>query len=427
MAPPLVTLPKKKLETPIDRLSQARQMLDAPTQPLPRAPQQPVRTIAPALPPQERARIEQIRAAAVPPAPVARPTAPAGQTGTVFNDGLQQPKTPPPWQPLPPLVPSPQTVTTKGPSSIGPLASTAAPAVVVNPPLSGTDLTKTIDSHGLFGTKFGNETVKFDPADLDTLGKQTINNGTQTVTVDVPPEETVDADPDPDREINNRPPMTDRTGNAEDIFIRNIINDANVGANTTEEEQLIRDEMDRLMGVGLVNSRARAGNAGFAASGGQIATEGGIRRDAALGSSKQINDLRRKEDQRAKENAFSGIDAEIGLRGAEMDAQILDMVLELIDKDKEKGPGLLGDADGDDEVSDDERTDFTQSHQTVDLGLGGDDTPGSPDTPYLTTTAEMTQMERAGYVFTLDEDYNNGIDHRYIDQNGDFWFRRGQT
>lgn len=124
----------------------------------------------------------------------------------------------------------------------------------------------------------------------------------------------------------------------EEDFIRSLLEGVN-NVNTDEEEALIRAEMDRLMGQGLVNSRARAGYAGMESSGMQLAAEGGIRRDAANDVAGRILDTRGKAKQQAIDNAFGGIGADVDLMTAAQDAELFDMIMGLLGQDGLGGEG----------------------------------------------------------------------------------------
>lgn len=138
--------------------------------------------------------------------------------------------------------------------------------------------------------------------------------------------------------------------NAEEEFIRSLL-DAAGNVDTSDEEAAIRESMDRLMGKGLVDARARGGAAGFAMSGQQLAAEGGVRKDAALQESQQIIDARNKAQQDAVNNALRGIGADVSLLGASEDAQIFDMIMELLGQeppaDEAAPDGGGGGGDGD--------------------------------------------------------------------------------
>lgn len=122
----------------------------------------------------------------------------------------------------------------------------------------------------------------------------------------------------------------------EEDFIRSLLEGVN-NVDTSEQEALIREEMDRLMGQGLVNSRARAGFMGMESSGGQLAAEGGIRADAARGVSRDILDTRGKAKQQAIDNAFGGIGADVDLMTAAQDAELFDMIMGLLGQDGGEG------------------------------------------------------------------------------------------
>lgn len=85
------------------------------------------------------------------------------------------------------------------------------------------------------------------------------------------------------------------------------------GADTTEEEALIRQQMEDAIGAQLVDQRASMGRAGF--GGGTLAAlEGDIQREARQQGLQDILGLRRSESQRAIENAMGAIGTDIDLR-----------------------------------------------------------------------------------------------------------------
>jgi hypothetical protein len=101
-------------------------------------------------------------------------------------------------------------------------------------------------------------------------------------------------------------------------------------ANTAEEEALIQQQIERSMGQGLVNQRARAGRAGMGMSGALMAQEGDIRRAASMDALDQILGLRRSEEQRGIENAMGAISAETGMRSAAANDALRRMALEAL-------------------------------------------------------------------------------------------------
>jgi hypothetical protein len=112
-------------------------------------------------------------------------------------------------------------------------------------------------------------------------------------------------------------------------------------ANTAEEEALIQQQIERSMGQGLVNQRARAGRAGMGMSGALMAQEGDIRRAASMDALDQILGLRRSEEQRGIENAMGAISAETGMRSAAANDALRRMALEALQAEMglDAGPG----------------------------------------------------------------------------------------
>lgn len=85
-------------------------------------------------------------------------------------------------------------------------------------------------------------------------------------------------------------------------------------ADTTEEEALIRQQMEDAIGAQLVGSRASMGRAGFGSSGASAALEGDIMRTARQQGLEDTLGLRRTEDQRSIDNARDAIGSDIDLR-----------------------------------------------------------------------------------------------------------------
>jgi hypothetical protein len=88
-------------------------------------------------------------------------------------------------------------------------------------------------------------------------------------------------------------------------FVRDQLEAAARGGDTAEQEALIRQQAEAALGAGLVDSRARAGRAGFATSGMQAALE----QDARTRSQRQVGldiiDARIAENQRVIDNAMA--------------------------------------------------------------------------------------------------------------------------
>ncbi len=215
---------------------------------------------------------------------------------------------------------------------------------------------------------------------------------------------------------------------------------------TAAERANIDQQIDRRLGQDIVKARARGGRAGFG-SGAMQAMELQASTDAALDADEQMFGVREREQNQEHDFGMDAINADaVSSENARRDAAqaaAFDAEEAIADAANATGPGgvpTVGERDqnGDGKVSSAEsaafneagrenRGDFTANSETVDLGLGGDDTPGSPDTPYLMTSGKMRDMKKGGYTFQLDPDYNNGIDRRFIDQDGNYWFVRGQT
>jgi hypothetical protein len=168
------------------------------------------------------------------------------------------------------------------------------------------------------------------------------------------------------------------------------------------------------------------GRAGFGSSGALAAMEGDNMRQANLDAEGRAYEIREREQNQAFDQGMGAQQMDIN-----QDDQASQEALNLANANAVNA--LLdngGDGDGNgvpDDLNDpQDRLENTQSHQTVDLGLGGDDTPGSKDTPYLTTTSEKTLLEQAGYVF---EQVGTSVFGEPIleDQDGKHWFIRGQT
>lgn len=130
------------------------------------------------------------------------------------------------------------------------------------------------------------------------------------------------------------PPAPPPTTMEEDqeAFIRSLLGDA-LNVDTSAQEQLIREEMDRLQGMKLRDSRARAGVSGMASSGSQIALENTLNKDAARDVSGRILDVRDDAKQTAIHNALAGIGVDIDLLDAKTQAELLDGIMDLFGDD----------------------------------------------------------------------------------------------
>lgn len=97
-------------------------------------------------------------------------------------------------------------------------------------------------------------------------------------------------------------------------FLMQQLQEAMNGADTKEEEDLIRQQMEDAIGAQLVDQRASMGRAGFGSSGALAAMEGDIQRTARQQGLSDILGLRRTEDQRGIDNASNAIGSDIDLR-----------------------------------------------------------------------------------------------------------------
>lgn len=112
---------------------------------------------------------------------------------------------------------------------------------------------------------------------------------------------------------------------------------------TTEQERLMREEQDRLLGQGLMDARASMGEAGFGMSGAEASLENTARSDAARQLGLDIGDLRRQAEQDRRD----AIEGAMGIDLAKMDAAnrqaYIDAVIEAM-----KGLGVEDPGAGDD-------------------------------------------------------------------------------
>lgn len=88
-------------------------------------------------------------------------------------------------------------------------------------------------------------------------------------------------------------------------FVRDQFEAALSGGDTAEQEALIRQQAEAALGAGLVDSRARAGRAGFATSGMQAALEQDARSRSQRQVALDIIDARIAENQRVIDNAMA--------------------------------------------------------------------------------------------------------------------------
>jgi hypothetical protein len=118
-----------------------------------------------------------------------------------------------------------------------------------------------------------------------------------------------------------------------DAMIRSFVEDRLRSAgnvDTTEQEALIRQQMEGKLGSSLVDQRARMGRAGFGASGATAALESDARTAASREALDQILGLRSSEEQRAFNNATQAISTESDMRSAASDDALRRMVLETL-------------------------------------------------------------------------------------------------
>jgi hypothetical protein len=197
-------------------------------------------------------------------------------------------------------------------------------------------------------------------------------------------------------------------------------------ADTSDEEAYVNQRILDQLGADQVGARARMGRAGFGASGALEALEGDQMRQANLDAEGRIYDVREREQNQRFEQGMGAQGADIDRTQAESELEQAKAQGDAIRAMLDKGSDADGDSVPDDLNDPQARIENTQGHTTADLGPGGDDTPGSPDTPYVTTTGEKTKLERAGYVFTAAGQTVFG-EPIFVDQDGNHWFIRGQT
>lgn len=121
---------------------------------------------------------------------------------------------------------------------------------------------------------------------------------------------------------------------------------------TSEEEAQLQAQQDRLLGRGLVDTRARMGEAGFAAGGLDVALENTARREAAEQLGLNISDLRDREGEqrRAAIEGAMGLDIE-KQSSARQDAILkaqMEALAALMDQNGEAPPDGGGEGGGDD-------------------------------------------------------------------------------
>jgi hypothetical protein len=136
--------------------------------------------------------------------------------------------------------------------------------------------------------------------------------------------------------LPEQPKLETTTEKMMEDFVRKMLSGQ---GDTSEEEALIRELGLDAQGQALVDQRASMGRAGFGSSGALAAMEGDIRRKAGQQTAGDILDLRRSEEQRAIENALSGIGADVSLRGQATDEYIAEKAIELLGGDQGSGNG----------------------------------------------------------------------------------------
>lgn len=103
---------------------------------------------------------------------------------------------------------------------------------------------------------------------------------------------------------------------------------------TSADEALATEQADALRGADIVNQRARAGRAGFGASGAQMAMESDIERASRMGLTDKVLGIRNDAKQRGIDNALSAVGADVDLREAGSNAAINAKLLELLGMDE---------------------------------------------------------------------------------------------
>lgn len=197
-------------------------------------------------------------------------------------------------------------------------------------------------------------------------------------------------------------------------YIREVLGST---ADTSDQEAQMRAESDRTLGQGLVDMRARMGEAGFGMSGAAGALEGTLRSDAARQLSGDIMDLRDREEEqrrRAIEGAFgldiAARDAARRQAIAEANAAAIQAILGGAPEDAAGAAGAAGGGGADTEA----------------IPLLGGGTSGSPSatsqpsTPprELASEAELppdaqpaSWVQEDGYVVYWAYSANGGIDY----------------
>lgn len=176
---------------------------------------------------------------------------------------------------------------------------------------------------------------------------------------------------------------------------------------TAAQEELMRAEQDRMMGSGLMNLRANAGEAGFGMSGAAAAMENTARADAARRLGLDIFDVRNAEEdqRRAAIEGAMGIDIEKE-RAARQDA-ILKAQIEAMNQMTDEGGGAALDMPTEDAApgtANDEHQRNEANAQALDERYQAGDYTTVPEPPQ---GAQMIQTLRDGTL--------------WIDRNGNLY------
>ena len=100
---------------------------------------------------------------------------------------------------------------------------------------------------------------------------------------------------------------------------------------TSEEEAQLQAQQDRLLGRGLVDTRARMGEAGFAAGGLDVALENTARREAAEQLGLNISDLRDREGEQRRQAIEGAMGLDIEKQSSARQDAILKAQMEALD------------------------------------------------------------------------------------------------
>lgn len=180
---------------------------------------------------------------------------------------------------------------------------------------------------------------------------------------------------------------------------------------------------------------AAAGISGMGLSGGDLSLQRQVANEADRGDAIALQQF----DQNTSNQKWTDVQRQAALDDLETSEDV-DLNHDGTVNGKPVG-GANGDGNPDnnppDAADDKGRQKLRDAAQTVDLGLGGDDTPGSEDTPYLTTRKGKSDLEAQGLILTPDPNYAKSRslygstfgagDRMYVDQDGHHWFIRGGT